>query len=427
MKAHLRRLKVIELQETEEKKKFEKYLKTEQGDDIFAKAKKVSEVLKSGVMTGNEGLGMISMDKVIGEYPIKEKTGNVHPVIMLGSNSYLNLSTNRQVIEAAEKALNKFGYGMGAVSNYAGITEIHKELEQRIAVFYDVEDSIVFPSGYGTNVGVISAFCNQGDVIINDSANHASIFDGCKLSGADIKVFPHADMKGLERILKKLPNEQSGRLIITDGVFSMDGDIAKLDIITSLAKEYKCRIMVDDAHGVGVVGPSGKGAAEHYNVMKDIDLNVGMLSKSPGGLGGYCAASYDIIQFLRLYARTYFFSTALPASVAGGLNEVFKLFQQDKAGRSMLWEKINYLKSKLIQAGFDIGNPQSAIIPVMIYDEEKLFKIHSELREKGLYTNIVTYPAVRRKECRLRLCAMKELTFNQIDYAVEILKNTARK
>lgn len=408
-------------------KKFEDFLNTEAGDDLLAKAEKVCEILQSGILTGNEGLGMVAMDKAQGEYPIKEKSGEVHPVIMLGSNSYLNLSTHPSVMEASKKALEKFGFGMGAVSNYGGITELHKELEKRIADFYGVEDAIVFPSGYGTNVGVISAFCTEGDVIINDSANHASIFDGCRLSGADIKVFPHSEMKYLERILKKIPDEQTGRLIITDGVFSMDGDIAKLDIITDLAKEYNCRVMVDDAHGIGIVGPTGKGSAEYHNVMDKIDLNVGMLSKSPGGLGGYCAGSSETIQFLRLYARTYFFSTALPASVAGGLNEVFKLFQKDEAGRKTLWQKIDYLKSKLSDAGFDIGHSQSAIVPVMIYNEEKLFKMHSELRENGLYTNIVTYPAVRRKECRLRLCAMKELTFEQIDKAVEILKNIGRK
>ncbi len=410
-----------------EKIKFENFLNTELGDDLFKKAEKVTEILNSDFLTGNEGLGMISMEQHQGEYPIKEKNGDIHSVIMLGSNSYLNLSTNKQVNEAAAKALSKFGYGMGAVSNYAGITEIHKELEKRIADFYNTDDAIVFPSGYGTNVGVIAALCGEGDVIINDSANHASIFDGCKLSGAEIKVFPHAEMKGLERILKKIPEEKTGRLIITDGVFSMDGDIAKLDIITQLAEEYKCKVMVDDAHGIGIVGPTGRGSAEYHNVMDKIDLNVGMLSKSPGGLGGYCAASEAIIQYLRLYARTYFFSTALPASVAGGLNEVFKLFQKDEAGRKTLWKKINYLKEKLNNAGFDIGHSQSAIIPVMIYDEEKLFQIHSELRENGLYTNIVTYPAVRRKECRLRLCAMKELTYEQIDRAVDILKELDKK
>lgn len=414
-------------QKVKENTKFENFMKTDTGEDLFKKAKKVDKILKSGILTGNEGLGMIALEKVKGEFLIKEKTGRVNSVVMLGSNSYLNLSTHPKVIKEAENALKKFGYGMGAVSNYVGITDIHKELEKRIANFYGSEDAIVFPSGYGTNLGVISALCSEKDVIINDSANHASIFDGCRLSGADIKIFPHSDMRGLERVLKKIPKEQTGRLIITDGVFSMDGDIAKLDVITDLAKEYNCKVMVDDAHGVGIVGPSGRGSAEYHNVSKKIDLNVGMLSKSPGGLGGYCAASSDIIQYLRLYARTYFFSTGLPASTAAGLNEVFKLFQNDKAGREILWKKINYLKSRLTHAGFNIGHSQSAIIPVMIYDEEKLFKIHYELRTKGLYTNIVTYPAVRRKECRLRLCVMKELTFKQIDKAVEILVYVGKK
>lgn len=404
--------------------KFESFLVTENGEDLFAKAEKVNNVLTSGELTGNEGLGFVALDKVRGEYPIMDKNGNSKSVIMLGSNSYLNLSTNSKVVKAAEKALKKYGYGMGTVSNYLGITQIHKELESRIAKFYKTEDSIIFPSGYGTNIGVISALCNTGDVIINDSANHASIFDGCKLSGAEIKVFPHSDMNGLERILKRLPEEQTGRLIITDGVFSMDGDIAKLDIITELASQYNCRVMVDDAHGIGIVGPTGRGSAEYHNVMDKIDLHVGMLSKSPGGLGGYCAASKEIVQFLRLYARTYFFSTGLPASVAAGLNEVFKLFEEDKAGREELWQKINYLKVRLITSGFDVLDSQSAIIPVMIYDEEKLFKIHKALIQNGLYTNIVTYPAVRRKECRLRLCAMKDLTYEQIDKAIEILKRT---
>ena len=318
---------------------------------------------------------------------------------------------------------------MGAVSNYAGITDIHKELEKRIADFYNTEDSIVFPSGYGANVGIVSALCGKNDVIINDAANHASIFDGCGLAqtkGAEIKIYPHRDMKYLERILSRIPDEKTGRLIITDGVFSMDGDIAPLDKIVELAQKYNCRIMVDDAHGVGIVGPTGKGSAEYYDVMDKIDLNVGMLSKGPGGLGGYCAGSRELIQYLRLYARSYFFSTALPASVAAGLNEVFKLLQNDEAGRIELMQKTEYLKDKLNKAGFDTGHSQSAVVPVMINDEPILFDMYEKLRKKGVYVNIVTYPAVRRKECRLRLCTMKDLTYEQIDEAVSIIAELGR-
>ena len=407
--------------------KFENFVDTLDGEDLFDKTKRLDEVLSSNIMTGNEALGMVTMNKVQPESGIREKDGSVHNVIMLGSNSYLNLSTHPQVMEGARQALEKFGYGMGAVSNYAGITDIHKELEKRIANFYGTEDSIVFPSGYGANIGIVSALCGKNDVIINDAANHASIFDGCMLSGAEIKVFPHRDMKGLERILSRIPDEKTGRLIITDGVFSMDGDMAPLDKIVELAEKYNCRIMVDDAHGVGVVGPTGRGTSEHFGVMDKIDLNVGMLSKGPGGLGGYCAASRQIVQYLRLYARSYFFSTALPASVAGGLNEVFKLLETDNAGRKKLWENTEYLKSKLVEKGFDIGHSQSAVVPVMIYSEPILFEMYEKLRQRGVYVNIVTYPAVRRKECRLRLCTMKDLTFKQIDKAVEIISDLGRE
>lgn len=401
--------------------KFENFIHTQNGEDLFDKTKRVDRILKSGILTGNEALGMVSLNKLSSLVKLKEKDGFCHDVIMLGSNSYLNVANHPKVVAAAKKALEKFGVGMGAVSNYAGVCDLHKILEEKIARFYNTQDAIVFPSGYGTNVGVISALCNSEDIIINDSANHASIFDGCQLSGAKIKVYPHGSMRSLERILERIPDEITGRLIITDGVFSMDGDIAHLDKITDLAQKYNCKVMVDDAHGIGVVGKTGRGSGEHYNVSNKIDLNVGMLSKGPGALGGYCAGKKEVIQYLRLYARTYFFSTALPASVAGGLIEVFNLFESDNAGRKELMEKTKYLKQKLSRAGFELGSSQSAIIPVMIYDEKKLFKLYQELRMEGVYVNIVTYPAVRRKECRLRLCVMKDLTYKQLDSAANLI------
>lgn len=399
--------------------KFENFIHTLDSEDLFDKAFRVDKILKSGVLTGNEGLGMVSLNKLSSIVKLREKDGFCHDAIMLGSNSYLNVANNPRVVAAAKKALEKFGIGMGAVSNYAGVCDLHKTLEEKIAKFYGTQDAIVFPSGYGTNIGVISALCNSEDIIINDSANHASIFDGCQLSGAKIKVYPHGNMRYLERILERIPNNITGRLIITDGVFSMDGDIARLDKICELAHKYNCRVMVDDAHGIGVVGATGRGSAQHWGVK--VDLNVGMLSKGPGALGGYCAASREIVQYLRLYARTYFFSTALPAPVAGGLIEVFNLFERDKAGRRELLEKVKYLKDKLRTAGFELGSSQSAIVPVMVYDEKKLFKLYQELRMEGVYVNIVTYPAVRRKECRLRLCVMKDLSYRELDKAIELI------
>ena len=407
--------------------KFENFITTLQGENLFDKTKRLDNVLNSGVLTGNEALGMLSLNRLNSKVKIQERDGYSHNVVMLGSNSYLNVANNPRVIRASKNALEKFGNGMGAVSNYAGVCDLHKKLEAKIAKFYNTEDAIVFPSGYGANVGIISALCSENDIIINDSANHASIFDGCQLSGAKIKVYPHQNMKYLEKILEKIPSEIAGRLIITDGVFSMDGDIARLDKITELAQKYNCKVMVDDAHGVGIVGKTGRGSAEFYNCMDKIDLNVGMLSKGPGGLGGYCASKKEIIQYLRLYARTYFFSTALPASVVGGLVEVFDMFEKDKAGRRELMQKTQYLKNKLKNAGFNLLSCQSAIIPVMVYDEKKLFKLYQELRLQGLYVNIVTYPATRRKECRLRLCVMKDLAYKDLDFASELLIKKGRE
>ena len=407
--------------------KFEDFLYTQEGADLFEKTEGLDKVLSSGVMTGSEGLGIRLSEKTSSEVKIKEKSGCEHKVIMLGSNSYLNLTTNKKVCEAAIRAIEKFGYGMGAVSVYAGITDMHKELEKRIANFYNTEDAVLFPSGYGTNIGVISALCSSGDIIINDSANHASIFDGSKLSGADLRVYPHNDIRALERILQKLKNTNAAKLIITDGVFSMYGDVAQLDKICDLAEFYGAKVMVDDAHGLGIVGSSGRGTAQIYGVENRIHLNVGMLSKTAGAVGGYCATSRKIAQYLRHYARSYFFSTALPAPIVAGLNEIFKLLEHDRAGRKELWENINYIKEKLNKAGFNTGNTQSGIVPIIIGDEPTLFKMHEDLRLSGVYTNVVTYPAVRRKDCRIRLCIMKDLTDAQIDKAVEIITKIGKK
>lgn len=407
--------------------KFEDFLFTREGEDLFEKTRGLDKVLASGAMTGSEGLGVQILEKTGPYVQIKEKSGCEHKVIMLGSNSYLNLTTNKKVCDAAIKAIEKYGYGMGAVSVYAGICDIHKELEKRIANFYNTEDAVLFPSGYGTNIGVISALCSKEDIIINDSANHASIFDGSKLSGADIRVYPHNNMEALEHILKKCEKKNRAKLIITDGVFSMYGDIARLDKICELAEKYNAKVMVDDAHGLGIVGATGRGSAQVYNIGDKIDLHVGMLSKTAGALGGYCATTRKIAQYLRHYARSFFFSTALPAPVAAGLNEVFKLLEHDRAGRKELWENITYLKSKLEKLGFNTGNSQSGIIPIIIGDEAILFKMYQDLRLSGVYTNIVTYPAVRRKDCRIRICVMKDLTRDMMDGAVEIIEKTGRK
>lgn len=414
--------------ETKEKL-FEDFIGGDGLTDIFSKAAVLDEFIKEnqGAMEYVKGLDIQMLGSADHTTMIKEGDGKIHNVIMLGSNSYLSLTRHPRVVAASKTACDKYGYGMGAVSLYAGTSDLHRKLEQHIAEFYGTEEAIIFPCGYSANIGVISALCGPGDVVINDSSNHASIFDGCRLSGAEIKVYLHGDIRHLEKILKRLPETKKGRLIITDGVFSMGGDLAPLDRIIDLAQHYGARVMVDDAHGLGIVGPTGRGTAEKFNVTGNVDLSVGMLSKSPGAIGGYCAGSRIVIQYLRYYARTYFFSSSLPAPVVAGLIEVFKMFKEDVAGRDRLWQNIHALLSGLKKLGFNTGNTESAIIPVIIGDEKKLILFCNELRMKGVYTNVVTYPAVRRKECRLRLCVMNTLTSDEITHALTLFAEIGRK
>jgi len=317
--------------------------------------------------------------------------------------------------------VDEFGYGMGAVPVYAGITALHIELERRIAAFLHREDAVLFPCGYSGNVGVVSALCGPGDVILNDAANHASIFDGCHLSGAEIGVYLHRNMRHLEKRLARLPENRRGRLIVTDGVFSMGGDLAPVDAICDLADRYGARVMVDDAHGIGVVGPTGRGTPEACGCLDRVDVLYGTLSKAPGAIGGYCAGSRALVRYLRLYARTHFFSTALPPPVVAGLIEVFDLMALDQAGRRELWENIRYFKSRLGAAGFNLGESASAIVPVIVGDEGILGHLHADMVRAGVFANVVTYPAVRRRECRLRLNIMAAHTRDDLDFAADAL------
>ncbi len=407
--------------------RFEDFVPEQGRYDIFHKVERLDAYIRKTNPGYIDGLGLPLTGAANAEVGIREKDGQEHDVIMLGSNSYLGITTHPQVIAASKKATDEFGYGMGAVSLYAGTSVLHRELEERIARFYKTEDAIMFPCGYSGNIGVISALCGPGDIVINDSANHASIFDGCRLSGATIKVYMHNNMKHLEKILKALPAEQQGRLIITDGVFSMHGDLAPLDQIVALAKAYNCRLMVDDAHGLGVVGATGRGTIEHFHCEGNVDLTCGTLSKAPGAIGGYCAGSSAMVRYLRFFARTYFFSTSIPAPTIAGLIEVFKLLETDTAGRRQLWNNINYMQQNLQILGFKLGSTGSAILPVVVGNESILGALQRDLRHAGVFTNVVTYPAVRRKECRLRVSIMNSLTREQMDKALNIFAECGRK
>ena len=406
---------------------FESFLTTAPGEDLFAKCERLSAALETEDGAAARALALRAAGPVGPRTLLAEPGRAPRPFLMFGSNSYLNLGTHPDVVAGARRALERYGYGAGAVSLYTGATDLVRELERRIADFYGAEDAIVFPGGYAANVGILSALCGPGDVIVNDSANHASIFDGARLSGADAKVFLHGRADHLEKILSRLPAGGGGRLVVTDGVFSMNGDLAPLRDIAEVARRHGARVMVDDAHGIGVVGPTGRGTAEQFGALRDVDLHVGMLSKAPAGLGGFCAASASVIRHLRLYARTYFFSTAMPPPVAGGLVEVFRLLAADAAGRGQLWRNIRDLRARLSAAGFDIGPGGSGIVPLYVRDESRLAAFHADLVRAGLYANLVSFPACRRKECRLRLCVMKDHAPEDIAEAAEILATLGRK
>ncbi len=406
---------------------FESFLRTAPGEDLFAKCGRLSAALATDAGAAARGLALRAAGPVGPRTLLAEPGGRPRPFLMFGSNSYLNLGTHPAVVEGARRALERYGYGAGAVSLYTGATDLVRELEARIADFCGAEDAIVFAGGYATNVGVLSALCGPGDEIVNDSANHASIFDGTRLSGADAKVFLHGRVDRLGRILARPPAGGGARLVATDGVFSMNGDLAPLDRIAPLARAAGARLLVDDAHGIGVAGPTGRGTAEACGVRDLVDLHVGMLSKAPAGLGGFCAARADVVAHLRLYARTYFFSTAMPPPVAGGLVEAFKLLAADAAGRSELLRNVADLRARLGAAGFELGPGGAGIVPVYVRDEARLAALHADLLAAGLYCNLVSYPACRRKECRLRLCAMKSHTPADVEEAAAILAAAGRR
>lgn len=406
---------------------FEDFSHCGEGVDIMRKVDELDAFLHRCSPAYLDGLGLQVKGPAAERVAVRETDGTERDMIMLGSNSYLGLTTHPTVIAACKQATDEYGYGMGAVPLYAGTTPLHRELEERIAAFYGTEDAVLFPCGYSGNVGVIAAMCGPGDTVINDAANHASIFDGCALSGADIKIYLHRNMHHLEKILKALPDSQRGRLIITDGVFSMHGDLAPLDEIVGLAQQYNCRIMIDEAHAVGVIGPTGRGTAEHFGCSDKIDMICGTLSKTPGAVGGYCAGSAALVRYLRYYARTFFFSTALPAPITAGLIEVFKLMEADEAGREQLWRNVDYMLNGLRSLGFNTGETRSAIIPVIVGDEKKLGAFQNDLRQRGVFTNVVTYPAVRRKECRLRVSIINTLTQTDMDQALGLFAELGRK
>jgi len=347
-------------------------------------------------------------------------------MIMFGSNNYLGLTNHPKVKEAAMKAIKEYGIGSGGSRLLSGTFGLHEELERELAKFKGTESAIVFNTGLMANVGSIRSFVNDKSIVINDEKNHASIVDGSIFSRAHVRVFLHNDMKYLENILDSYPILQD-KLIIVDSVYSMDGDIANLPKIYKLAKKYKAMTMIDEAHALGVLGRTGKGALEHFNMVGKIDIVMGTLSKAVGGLGGFVASSRDIVTYLKHASREFIFSTSLPPAVIAGNIAAIKIIQKEPHLLKTLWRNIKYMKEGLKDLGYDTGNSESAIIPVLIRDEVMTYKMAKILDKAGIFVSPVVFPAVKESESRFRVTVMALHSLSDLDRALEAFKKAGKE
>lgn len=347
-------------------------------------------------------------------------------VLMFGSNSYLGLTNHPNVKEAAKKAIDKYGSGCAGSRFLNGTLDLHLELEEALAQFVGKESALVFSTGYQVNLGVISALGGRNDFLFSDELNHACIIDGARLSFSKLYKYAHADMGHLEKLLSSVPLE-AFKIIATDGVFSMEGDITKLNEITALAKKYNAAVFVDDAHSLGVLGPQGQGTAAHFNITHKVDLIMGTFSKSLASIGGFIAADKSVIEYLKHHARSLMFSASIsPAATASAL-AALTVLKEEPQRIEKLWSNTHYALESFTKAGFDIGITESPIIPIFVRDNEKTFLMAKMLMDEGIFVNPVVSPAVNSDSSMIRFSLMATHSFKQIDYAVEKIKKVSFK
>jgi glycine C-acetyltransferase/8-amino-7-oxononanoate synthase len=336
------------------------------------------------------------------------------------SNNYLGLANHPEVTKAAKDAVKKYGWGAGASRLISGNMKLHQALENEISKFKRKEAAIVFPTGYMANIGAICSLVSSGDLVISDRFNHASIIDGCRLSGADFRIYPHRDTVKLENVLKK-SSKYSRRLIVTDTVFSMDGDLAPLPDIVGIAHKYKAMVMVDEAHGTGVFGKSGRGVLEHFNLNKEAEIIMGTLSKAIGSLGGFVSGNGDLINYLRNKARTFMYTTALPPAVCAASIMGIKLIQKDHSLRKSLWRNVHCVKERLKLLNLNVISSESPIIPIMIGDAKKAVEMSRFLFERGILIPAIRPPTVPIESSRLRITIMSTHAKNDLEKLLNAL------
>ena len=353
-------------------------------------------------------------------------------VINLASNNYLGLANHPKLIEASLAATRTLGVGSGAVRTIAGTMRIHMELEEKIAHFKNVEACVVFQSGFAANAGTVSAILGKEDFILSDELNHASIIDGARLSRANIKVFRHKDVVHCEQLLQEIANEPGHRLVITDGVFSMDGDIGPVDKLAPLAEKYGAIMMVDDAHASGVLGRNGRGSIDHFGMHGRVDVQVGTLSKAIGALGGYVCGSKDLIDYLYHRARPFLFSTSHPPSVAATCIAAFDILENEPERIDRLWKNTRYFQGELKRVGFNIvgaNTPatETPITPVIVGEGRVAMDFSRALFDEGVMGTGIAFPTVPEGKARIRLILTSEHTKDQLDRALETLQRVAKR
>jgi glycine C-acetyltransferase len=370
--------------------------------------------------------------RVLEDEQAPECTFDGKKVINLASNNYLGLTTHPKLREAALAATKKYGVGSGAVRTIAGTMKIHMELEERIARFKNVEACVVFQSGFTANAGTVSAILGKDDFIISDELNHASIIDGCKLSRAKILVFRHKDVAHAEEQLASVKDQPGRKLLISDGVFSMDGDIGPLPGLCDAAEKYGAIMMVDDAHSSGVLGRNGRGTIDHFNVHGRVDIQVGTLSKAIGALGGYVCGSRDLIDFLYHRARPFLFSTSHPPSVAATCIAAFDVLEQEPELIDKLWENTRYFKKELGGLGFNIGGKttpasETPITPIIIGDGKATMEFSREIFKEGVMGTGIAFPTVPEGKARIRTIVTATHTKDELDQALEVLGRVGKR
>jgi glycine C-acetyltransferase len=340
-------------------------------------------------------------------------------VIMLCSNNYLNLSNHPRLIQAAIDATKKFGAGSGSVRAIAGTMALHMEVEKRLAKFKGTEASLIYQTGFAANAGLIPQLAGKEDIIISDELNHGSIIDGVRLTKADRAVFKHKDMDELEKVLKEADKKYRRILVITDGVFSMDGDIAPMDKIVELAQEYGAMTYVDDAHGEGVIGPDGRGIGAHFGIEGKIDVEMGTFSKAYGVVGGLVAGSQDLVNFAYNKSRTWLLSGSHPPAVAGAQLAAIDVLETEPEHVKNLWDNTKYFKKELVNMGFDTGESETPITPVIVGESSKAKDLSNNLFKEGIFALPIVFPMVAQDKARIRTMMNAGLTKKDLDFTLE--------